>query len=484
MDRTFASAVRLAAAIRSRQMSAVELVRACLERIAASHAKLNAVVTLDARGALERAQAADAALSRGETWGTLHGVPITVKDSIEVAGLRATASYPPLADHVAVDDATAVARLRAAGAIVLGKTNLPALTRDFQTDSPLFGRTNNPWDPTRTPGGSSGGGAAAVAAGLTALDVGSDYTGSLRVPAHFCGLLTLKPTEHRVPSTGQVGLRPARHMNTLGPLARSVADLQMFLSLCAGPDGRDTDVAPVPVAPAPRRVVGDLRLLMVTDLPGAPLGAESRTAMQQLAARLEGWGASVEHAHSPGFDAEAAREVWGVIAASELSPSRTAADDALVRARLAESERYPDIAVLRGLARAYQGGLGEYDEALRTRVELIRALEATLSGWDALVVPVTAVPAFTHRVQRDEIELGGGESMPYWHLGSHCSPFSVTGSPVVVLPVGTGASGLPIGVQLIGRRWRDEALLSVAEALEVAGLCFVPPAAAARQTGA
>ncbi|MDQ5850286.1 MAG: amidase family protein, partial [Pseudomonadota bacterium] len=185
-------------------MSASELVELHLARIARHNPALNAICTLDEAGARRRAAEADRALARGELWGALHGVPMTIKDALETAGLRTTAGHPPLKDHVPTRDAPAVARLRRAGAILLGKTNVPPLSADYRADNPIFGRSNNPWDLARTPGGSTGGGAAAVAAALSAFDVGSDLAGSVRTPAHFCGLFALKASERRIPNTGHI----------------------------------------------------------------------------------------------------------------------------------------------------------------------------------------------------------------------------------------------------------------------------------------
>jgi len=272
-DLVFASAQELAMRIRQRRVSATEVLEGYLAQIAAHHTALNAIITLDEEGARTRATAADAALARGEVWGPLHGVPVTIKDAIETVGLRTTGGFPPLAAYVPTTDAPVVARLRAAGAIIMGKTNVPVLSADYRADNPIFGRTNNPWALDRTPGGSTGGGAAALAAGLTALEVGSDLAGSVRIPAHYCGVYGLKPTEHRVPCTGHIPevpgtLKGRRHMQTIGPLARSVEDLALALRLMAGPDGWQWEVPPVPLLPAADRPLETLRLAW-TDAFGA-----------------------------------------------------------------------------------------------------------------------------------------------------------------------------------------------------------------------
>jgi amidase len=260
----FTPALEVAARIRNREVSVVEVVRAQLERIEALNPAVNAVVTLDAR-ALEAAASADAALARGDDVGPLHGVPFTLKDSHETRGLRTTVGFPALADHVPDTDGTVAARLRAAGAVLLGKTNVPPLLLSAQTVNPIFGRTSNPHDLTRTAGGSSGGSAAAVAAGLACFDVGSDLSGSIRIPSAFCGVFGLKPTVGRIPVTGQIpplpGMpRPDRIQGTAGPIARSAADLGALMCVLSGPDGVDLEVPPVPFRDVPRISVRGLRV--------------------------------------------------------------------------------------------------------------------------------------------------------------------------------------------------------------------------------
>src|SRR5215831_4773917 len=254
MELVFASTTQLAAAIRTREVSATEVLQAHLAQIARENPALNAVITLDGDGAEERAREADAALARGEIWGPLHGVPFTLKDAHSTAEMRTTTGFPPL-DHVPKVDSTVTARLKGAGGILLGKTNVAMMLADYQTTNPIFGRTNNPWNVERTPGGSSGGAAAALAAGMTPFEIGTDLSASIRIPAHFCGVCGLKPTEQRVPLTGLIpGLttpRSVRIMSCIGPMTRTVEDLALLYSIIAGPDGRDIEVQPVPVSAVP-----------------------------------------------------------------------------------------------------------------------------------------------------------------------------------------------------------------------------------------
>src|SRR5690348_15390950 len=281
MDIVFSSTTQLATAIRAGHVSATEVLQAHLAQINAHNPTLNAVITLDAERAYERAREADEALARGEHWGPLHGVPFTLKDAHATAGMRTTTGFPPLADYVPKVDSTVTARLKAAGGILIGKTNVFQMLGDpAQTTNPIFGRTNNPWNVERTPGGSSGGAAAALAAGMTPFDIGTDLSASIRIPAHFCGVFGLKPTEQRVPLTGLIpglpGPRPIRIMSCIGPMARTVEDLTLLYAIIAGPDGRDTEVAPVPVEEVPQLTLKNLRIAFAPTFPGIPATAEIR----------------------------------------------------------------------------------------------------------------------------------------------------------------------------------------------------------------
>jgi amidase len=237
MDSVFSSTTQLAAAIRAGHVSATEVLQAHLEQIATHNAALNAIITKDAERTYERAREADEALARGEVCGPLHGVPFTLKDAHATAGMRTTTGFPPLANYVPQEDSTVTARLKAAGGNLMGKTNVHMMLADpAQSINPIFGRTNNPWDIKRTPGGSSGGAAAALAAGMTSFEMGTDLTGSIRIPAHFCGVFGLKPTEHRVPLTGLIpglpGPRPVRIMSCIGPIRWLKVSIIKGISSC------------------------------------------------------------------------------------------------------------------------------------------------------------------------------------------------------------------------------------------------------------
>jgi amidase len=472
------SAVELAAALRARRLSARELVELYLARIARHNAALNAVCTLDEARARRRAQEADSALARGELWGPLHGVPMSIKDALETAGVRTTGGHPPLENYIPERDASAVARLRAAGAILLGKTNVPPLSADYRADNPIFGRTNNPWNLARTPGGSTGGGAAAVAAGLSAFDLGSDLAGSVRTPAHYCGLFGLKPTERRIPNTGHIpeppGLpRAVRHMNTLGPLARSVDDLALITKAICGPDDAEWDVPPVAWVDAPERPLAAHRFAWSTNFAGIPVTRDTSSAIAKLAGALATSGCTVEERNPDGFSFDEAWETWGEIAIAERAA--TGGDRARERVTALNATLGDAWAVARGSAKGARATIADYMGALTRREVLIRALERFFERWDAFLCPVTVSPAIGHVAFGTPIDVDEHQ-VPYFIAGTaYTCPFNLSGHPSVVLPLTRSRDGLPIGVQLVGRRWSEPALLALAQKVALISGPFTPP---------
>jgi amidase len=442
-DLVFASATELAAWIRQRQVSATELVDAYLARIARYNPSLNAIVTLDEERARKRAREADAALARNETWGPLHGVPITLKDGHSVAGMRTTAGFEPLADYVPHEDGTVAARLKGAGAIIMGKTNVPVLLGDAQTDNPIFGRTNNPWDLERTPGGSGGGACAAVAAGLVALEIGSDLGGSIRIPAHFCGVFGLKPTEHRVSWAGHIpdlpdSPRGLRIMAVIGPHARDVDDLSLALRVIAGADVRDTDVPPVPFATETSSPsLEDLHIAWAPTFPNVPVAEDIRVALEGLTTELASLGCRVEE-RLPEVNFIEQRELFTELFGYVVEFFQPRPEE--VR----------------------PSSLADYLISLHRRDDFILAWERFFTEWDVLLCPVVMTTAFPHHVTGAPLSVDG-EMVNYWDVGSHCVPSNLTGHPAVVIPLGQDQKGLPIGVQVVGRRWDEERLLVIAQ---------------------
>jgi amidase len=461
------TAAELALGIRLRRWSATEALDAHLTRIRERNGELNAVVLVDEEGARRRAREADEALARGELWGPLHGVPVTIKDTLATAGMRTTAGFPPLAEYVPDADATVVSRLRAAGVVLLGKTNTPLLAMNYQCDSPLLGRGNNPWDLERTPGGSTGGGAAAVAACLSPLEIGSDIGGSVRIPAHYCGICSLKPTENRTPLTGHIpevpgAPRGVRHMASIGPLARSVADLRLALDVTAGPDAEYWESPPVALEPVK---LDQPRVAWLDEFEGCPVTADTRRAIAGLAAKLEQAGWLVERRAPEGFSFPEVWETWAGLLWCEVGSTMPPEVEAQWVEQLGAGSGDDD-PIASTIRRCLSADMRRFTAVLTERDRLIGALERFLAQYDALLCPVTVGPAIRHcpagtRVRVDD------RTVPYWIAGlAYTAPFNLTGSPVVVLPLGRSAEGLPIGVQVVGSRWQDMKVLALAEAID------------------
>jgi amidase len=481
MDPCFETATRLARAIRNGRLSSVEATQAHLDRIERLNGRLNALVLVDREGALKAAKQADRLASRarmrkGANLGALHGVPMTVKEAYDVKGWRTTSSHPPLKDNVAAEDASLVARLRAAGAVIMGKTNVPELCADFQTDSPLFGTANNPWDERRGAGGSTGGGGAALAARLTPLEIGSDLGGSVRNPAHYNGVLALKPSEWLVPARGHVpGLpgkvRTLRWMNTYGPLARSVDDLDLALRVIGGPDGNEAEAPPVTLGPTPRLAAKGLRIAVLESNSLVPVSADTAKVVQATAKLLAKAGAKVTHAAPAGLDWQDVWEVW-----CDLFNFMVHALDPLsVREPLLAGVNSAD-PTERSAARAARLDLLTFFTLLERRDRAMKLCEAFLDEYDAWLMPVMPGAAFAHQKQTEPLMIDG-MPQPYFFAGTAYNVLAnVTGQPSVVLPCGFSRDGMPIGLQLTGKRWGDARLLGVAKVLEkLLPPCPVPP---------
>lgn len=477
MDPCFETAWRLARAIRNGRLSSIEATEAHLERIARFNGPLNSLVVVDRAGAIKAARAADRARGKkGAKLGPLHGVPITIKEAFDVAGLRTSSSHPPLKDNVAKSDASAVARLRAAGAVILGKTNVPELCADFQTDSPLFGTTRNPWDARRAAGGSTGGGAAAVAARLSALELGSDIGGSVRNPAHYNGIFALKPTEWRVPGRGHVPdlpgrTRAIRYMGVFGPLARSVADLETALRIIAGPDGNEAEAAPVPIGPTPALEAKGLRIAVLESNPLVRVSADTVRVVQATAQLLAKAGAKVRRAEPGALDWQQGWDDWCDLFNYQVHALQP----------LAERERFfggtdsPDPSQ-RSAARSARLDMAEFFAVLDRRDQIAKRCESFLVDYDAWLMPVMPGAAFVHQKQSEPLVIDG-VPYPYFFAGTAYNFLAnLTGQPSIVLPCGFSREGLPIGLQLTGRRWEDARLLGVAKVLEkMLPPCPVPP---------
>ncbi len=463
-DITAASASALAAAIRAKQISSVEVVSAYLTRIERVNPTLNAVVQLAADTARREAAAADAALARGEPRGPLHGVPFTVKDTLETEGVICTGGTLGRAKHVPAADATAVARLRAAGAIVLGKTNTPEIAAAFESDNLVYGRTNNPYDLARTPGGSTGGESAIIAAGGSPLGIGTDAGGSIRVPAHFCGLAGLKPTSGRIPRTGQfpppLGARVAiAHVSLI---ARSVDDLALALPLAAGPDFRDFSIVGMPLGAPTDVALRGLKLAFFTDDGVTTPTEETQKAVRNAAQALAVHGVIVEERRPPG--AETTFATYHDIFRADGGTGARA-----MLAGLGTKELSPQLQ--RSLATLGGPALASAAEVVAafTRWDLYRnAMLRFMEDYDALVSPIAPWPAPLHGATFEPTALRG-----FAYTMMH----NLTGWPSTAVRVATSPEGLPIGVQIATRPWREDVSLALARQLEIAFGGFRPPPA-------
>ncbi len=429
----YASATALARAIHDRKVTSLEVVEAHLRRIEAINPKLNAVAQLTIDAARQRAREADGMLDRGEVWGPLHGVPFTVKDWIETADAICAAGLVERASHVPKHDATVVARMRAAGGIMLGKTI-------DGNNNPVYGRPNNPYDLSRTPGGSSSGEAALIAAAGSPLGIGSDSGGSIRFPAHCCGIAGLKPSAGRVPTTGhfpRIGaLSDAR--TQIGPLARYVEDLALVLPVISGTDWRDPGVVPMPLGDWRDVGLPGLRVATFTEFAGASCTSDTAAVVNRAARTLADAGATAQEALPPRID-----ESWQI----------TQTYWRRVRS-FAWADWQP--------SREHELTAGDIERSIFEWDRLRRSFLAFMEGYDVIICPAAARPAGPHGAERDEDFV-------------YTLPFSLTGWPCVVVRGGTSPEGLPIGVQVVARPWRDDVALAVARHIETAVGGWQPP---------
>jgi amidase len=481
-DSIYQTATQLTQALAARDVSAVELADAAIARIERLDATINAVCVRDFDRARDAAHAADASRARGDV-SPLLGIPMLVKESFNVAGLPTTWGIPPFKDFIATEDAVAVARVKAAGAVILGKTNVPMGLGDLQTYNAIYGTTNNPWNPARTPGGSSGGSAAALAAGYAALSIGSDIAGSLRVPAHFCGIHAHKPSYGVVPSRGHMP-PPSRpipfepDLRVVGPMARSVADLSLLFGLLAEPDkmalGKGYRLA---LPPARRNVLRDYRVLVLESHPMLPTAASIRSAVEGVASHLERAGVRVERGSPLVPDQAEATRLYmrlllSIIAAS--SPAEVYEQFRSLAASLGADDRSLAAERTRGAVLSHK----DWIAADAARALLRYQWEALFAEFDIVLCPVAPTTAFPHdhslilwerTLRIDGVEHNYADQLVWSAVAT------APGLPATVLPVGRDEDGLPVGIQLIGPMYEDLTTLHFAGLLERELGGFMPP---------
>ena len=473
------SAARLAREIAEGGVSAAEALEGCIERIERHDGALNAVCVRRFEEARADAAAADAARTRGEALGPLHGVPVTVKEAHDVVGTATTWGLEARRNHIATADSEVVRRLRAAGAVILGKTNVPPDLMDWQSANPLYGRTNNPWDVTRTPGGSSGGSAVAMAAGYAYLESGSDIGGSLRNPAHFCGIAAHKPSFGTVPNFGhRIGDREEPiDLLVVGPMARHVEDLELGFEVMAGPEPRDAAAWRFEAPPPRHERLADFRIAVIDEELVCKIGQEVKAGIERLAAAAEAAGATVDRAARLPFDSHDAHLTYLKLlrgaGAGALSDDRYAEEMAIAGAR-GDDQGYRSI-----VARAYTQSHRVWQQADAERLALRHAWRDFFKRYDVLLCPIAPTPAWPHdprnRYER-EIDVDG-TAIGYFDQIFWAGQPILCYLPATTFPAGRSADGLPVGAQIVADYLEDRTALACARLIEAETEGFVAPPA-------
>jgi len=479
LDLPFRSASQLAAEVRRKAISATELLALFLERMETFNPRVNAIIATAIEAARDRARAADEALARGESWGPLHGVPMTIKESFDVVGIPTTWGVPELKDNRPSRNAIAVDRFLAAGAILFGKTNVPLYLADWQTFNAIYGTTNNPWDVSLSPGGSSGGSAAALAAGLTGLDAGSDIGASIRNPAHYCGVFGHKPTWGICPPRGQAmpGIVAPTDISVIGPMARSADDLELGLSIMAGPDEIDGAGWRLEL-PQPRRTrLGEFRVAVMLDDPCSEVDSAVQDRIAAAAEFLGKAGAKVSHTARPAIETADVHRVYIALLRAATSGRQT---DAMLQANRAQAARL-DAADDSYLARMVRANVMPHRDWLgfnNRRHQMRFAWAEFFREWDVLLCPAAASAAFPHDQEGERHERTitvNGRQVPTTDQLFWAGFSGVAYLPSTVAPAGFTPSGLPVGVQIVGPQYGDRTCIALARLLEQEYQGFVPP---------
>ena len=478
----YRTASELLAALRARKVTSVDLVEATIARIESLDEKLNAVVVRDFNRARKAAKAADTARARGDDRPLL-GIPLTVKEAFNIKGLTTTWGVPGTQDIPVTEDAVLVARLKAAGAVILGKTNVPVMLMDWQTSNPVYGTTNNPWDINRTPGGSSGGSAAALAAGFVPLEFGSDMAGSLRIPASFCGVFTHRPSHGLVPMRGFAppgtpaqSVAVSVNLAVVGPIARSAEDLMLALGVIAGPDDAEAVAYRLHLPPPRHRSLRKFRVLALDEDRSAPTDAQVRKAHVELYRNLEAAGCSVARQNSllPDLRSSARNfiELLMAFSGADMPEEEYAKAVAAAKKLSPETDDIESVGK-RALVMSHRNWI----HADRRRFELAHRWRQVFAKWDVVLCPAAPCTAFVHdqRPMDQRTVTVDGHPMPYNLLPMWAAGPTPTGQPVTVMPIGRDSAGLPIGMQIIGPYMEDCTSIAFAGHVEKAFGGFVAP---------
>src|SRR5205809_1771412 len=480
----FATATEMLAALRTKQVSAVELLDLHMRRIARHNPALNAIVEPDFDRARRDAEAADARIAGGEE-GPLLGLPMTLKESINVRGLRTTAGMEMWKDFRSEHDAPVTTRVKAAGAVVMAKTNVPQMLADWQSANPVYGRTNNPWDLGRTPGGSTGGGAAALAAGLTPLEFGSDIGGSIRVPAAFCGVYGHRPSETAMPRSGQFPMPPMPNaavvMGVQGPLARSAADLELALNVAVGPEVGEDVAWRLAIPPARRERLADFRIAVLPLPDWMPLDDEIATAQDSVVSRLGRLGCQVKVTQPDALGDHREHYALYLTLLTAITSARVPAEQRLARLSVLRTR---DDEWSRALQRGIESGAPDYLAWIGRREHYRAAWRAFFREWDVLLAPAFFTPAYPHWDKpwpntpesiRKTVEVNGTPVLEELGL-FYPALATLAGQPATAFPVGLTRGGLPIGLQAVGPYLEDRTPIRFAALLgrELGGFARPP----------
>ncbi len=479
-DIAFASAKTLAGMIRRKKISSLELLDHYLKRVERFNPAVNAIIATDIPGARKRAKEADRALAKGKVWGPLHGVPMTVKEVFNVAGLPTTWGIPQYRNNVVDTNAVAVDRFLGAGAVVFGKTNVPIWIADGQSFNEIYGITSNPWDLTRTPGGSSGGSSAALAAGLTGLEVGSDIASSIRNPAHLCGVFGHKPSYGLCPPRGHsIGARWASpdDINVIGPLARSAGDLDLALSIMAGPDEIEARGVRIDLPKPTQKSLRDFKVGIILSDPTSEVDEEVQGLMQKLADFLAKQKVKISDKARPKVDMHCVHQLYGVLLRAATSARQTDeqfAQNQEAARRLSAGDDSHGARALRGNTIAHRDWLGLNEE----RHQLRWVWHEYFKEYDLLLCPSFNIAAHKHMVDvpayQRQVEISG-KTKSYADLLFWAGFSGVVYLPGTAAPIGFTKQGLPVGVQIVAPQYGDRTGIHFAKMLEAEYQNFVPP---------
>jgi amidase len=475
----YQSAHQLAARIRTKEITSVELLQHFLARIDAHNPKLNAVIWMDAERALQRAAEADAALMRNESWGPLHGVPLSIKESYQVAGSPTTWGVPALKDNITETTAIGAQRLIDAGAIFFAKTNVPIYLADWQSFNEIYGTTNSPWDLSKTPGGSSGGSAAALAAGLTGIEAGSDIGASIRNPAHYCGVFGHKPTYGAIPPRGQSmpGAFAPSDISVIGPLARSAVDLEIALDAMAGPDVLDDAGWRLELPPAPQKSLKDFRVAVKLTDPNSEVDQAYADQLQMLVDRISAAGATINDNAHPDIDTNRLHEIYVLLLRAATS-SRLTDDEFTQWSTIAAEVNPDDPSYFARMAHANTLTHREWLHLNNERHAMRFKFAEFFNDWDILLCPAAASAAFPHDQKGERHHRTvtvNGHQVPTTDQLFWAGFSGVVYLPSTVGPAGIQPDGLPVGYQAVAGHLRDKTSIEFAKCIEREIGGFIPP---------